>query len=96
MTLRLPVLHGGGGPQHLLQVLHEGARLALRLRVGLLPDPVVQVAGRPLRGLQVLGNLGAQGVRVWVGGRVAEDPGVGWTQIQDAPRALGGTGQVPP
>lgn len=58
MALRLPVLHGGGGAQHLLQVLHEGARLALRLRAGLLPDPVVQVAGRPLRGLQVLGNLG--------------------------------------
>lgn len=55
MALHLAVLHGGA-TQRLLEVLDEGVGRGQRLRVRQLPDPVVQVFGRPLCGL--LGDLG--------------------------------------
>lgn len=57
VALHLSVLHCGA-PHCRVQVLHEDAGHALCLVTCLLSDPVVQVSGRPWRGLQVLGDLG--------------------------------------
>lgn len=92
VALGLPVLHGGA-TQRLLQLLHEGFGRVLRLGARLLPRPVVQVAARPLRGLEALGNLGPG----CLGAGGAEAPGVGWRlRPQDALRALRGLGRCLP
>ena len=92
MALHLAVLHGGA-PQRPLQVLHEGARRALRRHSRHLADPVVQVFGHPRRGLQALGDLGPKRecvcVCVWWG---AEVPGWGAAlgpKVEAVARALG-------
>lgn len=91
MALHLAVLHGGA-PQRLLQVLHEGARRALRPHSRHLADPVVQVFGHPRRGLQALGDLGPKSVCVCVYARGLRSQG-GWgalgPKVEEVARALG-------
>lgn len=96
MALHLAVLHGGAA-QRLVQLLQEGARRALRPRSRHLADPVVQVFGRPRRGLQALGDLGPESLRVC--GRGLRPQGrAGWAGAQGGggSKGCGETGQVLP